>query len=675
MSRIKPQVKQKSALRLYVISGVSTLAILIAVGLTMYFTSQNENSLANTVIEPSTISSKGDLQVNAFAKVNAANGVTLSVSHVNEDFDAFQINQKVILIQMQDSIIGNNTSNNSSFGSIASIQAAGQYEILTISSVNESGGIPTSITLENAPTKTFNFTENSSVQLVSYPRLGGGSDYTTVADITTRNWDGNIGGVLCFYVDGDLNIGHNISTDGAGFKGGVADINGSSDNCNTSIYYIGSNNRYAAKGNGIYKNINSNYTLAAGHLANGAGGGNSHNGGGGGGGNFTTGGNGGPGWQCTAESGGRGGVSLNAYISSARIFLGGGGGSGEGNNNCAGAGGTGGGIIILSTNSINTNGTCTGLRISANGEDGETTPSPGNDGAGGGGAGGSIMLFVDDYNISNTCDLTIAASGGIGGTVNHNAAHGAGGGGGMGTIIFSIDEPSNVTTDNTAGIGGANSNVANATTTDGGSGNPDDGVIDISSDGAISLPIELLYFNAEPCQDGVCLKWETATEIDNDYFTLERSYDGINYNNLANTPGSGTTNTPKSYFYTDENPGTGIIYYKLKQTDYDGKFEYFPPVSVNISENKVELEINKIYPNPFQSSFTIEFNMTSEEEINIQVINANGQVVIQRSEYAYEGLNQIRIDDDRDLAAGYYYCTLSSENRKSKSVKLLKNHP
>ena len=343
---MKLELKQKTSLRRYIIPGISALAVVVATGLVIFFSSKPEDTKAASNV----LGNPGEGVINAFAKVTSFDGATINLDYVNETYATFEAGEKVIVMQMQDSVIGANTNNDATFGDIDSIGSAGLYEVFTIESVNESGGEPTSITLKEAPTIDFNFTENSSVQVISFPYLGDSSGFSTTDDITTIDWDGNVGGVICFYVEGDLTLNHDIVADGAGFNGGEADRNSSSSGCNYTTYFKGSDGNYAAKGEGIYKSINPNFELGIGHLANGAGGGNSHNGGGGGGGNFTEGGHGGQGWNCNVESGGLGGEALSNYVSSSRVFLGGGGGAGEGNNNYAGAGGNGGGIILISAN-------------------------------------------------------------------------------------------------------------------------------------------------------------------------------------------------------------------------------------------------------------------------------------------------------------------------------------
>jgi len=121
-------------------------------------------------------------------------------------------------------------------------------------------------------------------------------------------------------------------------------------------------------------------------------------------------------------------------------------------------------------------------------------------------------------------------------------------------------------------------------TNDGSSGlDPSFAVDDISVTYLTTLPVELLYFNAEKKGDGIKLSWLTASEINNDFFTVERSRDGINFVPLATIKGAGTSNVPIDYLFLDENPVGGVLYYRLRQTDFDGEESYSEIKSVNIS--------------------------------------------------------------------------------------------
>ncbi|MFN6038391.1 MAG: hypothetical protein ACK452_07980, partial [Bacteroidota bacterium] len=103
------------------------------------------------------------------------------------------------------------------------------------------------------------------------------------------------------------------------------------------------------------------------------------------------------------------------------------------------------------------------------------------------------------------------------------------------------------------------------------------------------LPIELGKFTASRISNKVNLKWNTLTEINNDYFTIERSIDGIKYEELSKIKGAGNSYSELQYETMDENPFTGITYYRLKQTDYNHDFNYFEPIIVEVEKSDISI--------------------------------------------------------------------------------------
>ncbi len=108
--------------------------------------------------------------------------------------------------------------------------------------------------------------------------------------------------------------------------------------------------------------------------------------------------------------------------------------------------------------------------------------------------------------------------------------------------------------------------------------------------GGNTLPISLLYFKGNAAGDFVELNWSTASEVNNDYFTVERSYDGENFSSVAQLNGAGNSTVTLDYSTRDEMPLKGISYYRLKQTDYDGMYSYSSPVAISyLGENSFEV--------------------------------------------------------------------------------------
>ncbi len=136
---------------------------------------------------------------------------------------------------------------------------------------------------------------------------------------------------------------------------------------------------------------------------------------------------------------------------------------------------------------------------------------------------------------------------------------------------------------------------------------------------ASPLPIELMEFLAKKSGEQVILTWKTQTEINNDFFTVERSQNGLQFEILGTVSGAGTSNNPNSYGMTDFHPLKGKSYYRLKQTDYDGHFTY----SQNVSISFEPVESFSVYPNPaFQGNkITVEFPEEGNYDISITALD------------------------------------------------------
>ncbi len=587
--------------------------------------------------------------INGYAKVTSLSGATLTLSNVNEAAHTFEDDEWVVLMQMQDDVIGT-TTNTVGFGDLGSISSAGLYEIRQIDSHTESLGLPATITLKNVPTNTYNTCPNCSVQIITF-REYGSPDYTTTADMSSLPWDGNIGGVLSFSVDGTLTLAHNLDADGDGFRGAAVNTGGSTGCSGTSNFRVATTANHADKGEGIYKSTDLTYAAGRGRILSGGGGGNSHNAGGGGGGNYSGGGTGGPGWPtCSPTAGGIGGLILSGVISGSRVFMGGGGGSGEGNNGFATPGTNAGGIVLIKATEITT-GTCgAGVNISANAN--SVVGTSGNDGAGAGGAGGSIVLNVDIWSISAACPLTISSNGGDGGSVNSGATHGGGAGGGQGYIFFSSSIPTtNITSETLNGDGGCNNNsVPCNSQAESGTGTDNMG---IHTDFGEPLPIELLDFSGELIHDEVLLKWITASERNNDYFNIEHSIDGENWSSISYTKGAGNSTSKINYSSIDYHPHIGLNYYRLKQTDFDGSYSYSESVSILYQTDKTV-----IFPNPSNQFIHVvgdNINATS-----IQIFNPLGKQMP-----VYMALNEHQLTlDVSGYPSGVYILNLVRNDKK-----------
>jgi len=136
----------------------------------------------------------------------------------------------------------------------------------------------------------------------------------------------------------------------------------------------------------------------------------------------------------------------------------------------------------------------------------------------------------------------------------------------------------------------------------------------------VPLPVTLLYFEAITKNRKVYLKWITATEINNDFFTIERSRDGLQWEKILIVDGAGVSSKQLTYNSIDQTPYSGASYYHVKQTDFDGNFLYSSIRAVNIDSNSV-----KIFPNPTKDKFYI--STSSDSEYSVSLIDAYGRTI------------------------------------------------
>jgi hypothetical protein len=165
------------------------------------------------------------------------------------------------------------------------------------------------------------------------------------------------------------------------------------------------------------------------------------------------------------------------------------------------------------------------------------------------------------------------------------------------------------------------------------------------------LPVTLLEFNADLINSVTKLNWTTGSEINNNYFDVERSADGLNFDKIAKIEGTGNSNELRNYSTIDKNPLYGVNYYRLRQVDFNGHETYSEIKTVfNYRENDI-----KIYPNPAIDVVIIE----GENIKNINISDISGKemnIYIEKSD-----INNII--DCSELSKGIYILNFLSNNK------------
>lgn len=180
------------------------------------------------------------------------------------------------------------------------------------------------------------------------------------------------------------------------------------------------------------------------------------------------------------------------------------------------------------------------------------------------------------------------------------------------------------------------------------------------------LPIQLIDFEPICLNNEVQINWSTATEINNNYFTIERSKDAVEWEFVNKTQGSGNSNVVQKYSVFDTYKPDGLVYYRLTQTDFDGKSKIFNSVSLNCNERTENITF---YPNPFSSTINVELNGAELKNGMITIYNTLGVVVYSKS-ISSNDLNSFEIDL-QDLPKGIYTIEFKSDSF-SKIEKIIK---
>lgn len=173
-----------------------------------------------------------------------------------------------------------------------------------------------------------------------------------------------------------------------------------------------------------------------------------------------------------------------------------------------------------------------------------------------------------------------------------------------------------------------------------------------------ALPVKFSGFTAQPKAGAVLLKWSTATESNNKGFTVEKSADGLNWSDAGFVAGAGNSNSQRQYVFTDNKPGKGNNYYRLKQTDYDGKQAFSEVRMVNMAANRGAVSV---FPNPAKGMVYINAE-TINGAVQYQLMSLNGKAVLSGQLNVSNGQQSINI---QTVPAGTYLLKLTSNGVSS----------
>lgn len=197
-----------------------------------------------------------------------------------------------------------------------------------------------------------------------------------------------------------------------------------------------------------------------------------------------------------------------------------------------------------------------------------------------------------------------------------------------------------------------------------------------------TLPVELIYFYGEIHEDSVLLKWGTATEVSNYGFDIERATNDFNFQTIGFVEGSGNSNSPKHYTFSDSLVEmTGIVYYRLKQIDFIGSFEYsdtaivdfLSSITLESSNIPTQFYVSANYPNPFNPATRINFELPFRQNLRINLYDINGKLLEEiASQEFLPGVYQLYLDFSPYSSGIYFVRFESQKNVVTKSITFVK---
>lgn len=187
------------------------------------------------------------------------------------------------------------------------------------------------------------------------------------------------------------------------------------------------------------------------------------------------------------------------------------------------------------------------------------------------------------------------------------------------------------------------------------------------------LPVIYGYFKGIKQESGVSLNWATASEINSDYFNIERSTDGKNFSSIAKVKAAGNSLKAITYNYYDKEAlqlGVSAVYYRLNQIDLDGSNEYSPMILINLNDEK-SIYVQSVLPNPFKNNLEISFASPSEMQVLVEVTNIKGEKLLSKTINTEAGSQKVYLPEADQFAEGIYFLKLST-NGNSEVHKLIK---
>lgn len=181
-------------------------------------------------------------------------------------------------------------------------------------------------------------------------------------------------------------------------------------------------------------------------------------------------------------------------------------------------------------------------------------------------------------------------------------------------------------------------------------------------DGCGVLPVSILNFKGSIKNNQALLSWNTATELNNKGFEIERSKDGKTFSSIGFVNGAGSTTQVKNYTYTDATLSDFAVttsYYRLKQVDLDGKASYSNVIPLSLKDNLSW----KLYPNPVKDKLTVELNLTTDTKVSVQILSKDGKMLLNTDKGTLPQGQQQLTFNIQNLANGSYFVRVKAGDK------------
>jgi len=183
----------------------------------------------------------------------------------------------------------------------------------------------------------------------------------------------------------------------------------------------------------------------------------------------------------------------------------------------------------------------------------------------------------------------------------------------------------------------------------------------------VNLPVELESFGLDTKEKSVLLNWVTKSELNNDYFVILRSDDGVSFEEIGKVSGMGNSSITVDYQFTDNRPLIGISYYKLKQVDFDGEISFSQVLRTNFTLGNTF----SLYPNPTNSNINLLLSVDDATDIFIEIFDVLGKLVFVQNQVVFSGANFVPLNIEI-FNEGIYFCKVTFPNGNLMKQRFMK---